>query len=249
MVGCSDLIMRVLQRGLLTGCLLLPAVLCLQEAHAIQEDVVLQEEPLDGRAFFEKLVKRYRNLVHYIEKTRIEEVYEDELADTPPINRSMQVMVEIRDDQLQVERPGLLDDAVKSVVGQPQEASEQDLWLLPHMALRFTDDPLLEFRKGIEEGFEPTELRVVSHEEREFLQLELQSHALNEDEPVARFELLVDPERMLIEKINGEQHLPNGLEYRTSLDIEVTHVFDRQISTDRRTLDGQDERPPQTPEG
>ena len=94
-----------------------------------------------------------------------------------------------------------------------------NLWLAPHMALRFTDDPLKEFRLGVKEGFTPTKAEHVTVEKKQWVRLELKSGDGLSEDYTARFDLFVNLQSMLIERIEGEQRLPDGAEYRTTLDI------------------------------
>ena len=128
-----------------------------------------------------------------------------------------------------MERPGLLDDAIRTVTEHSEPASEADLWLLPHMSLRFLEDPLKDFRKGVDEGFVPSEASIVNVDNRQLVRLELCSSTSDTDLTEARFKLFIDPDRMLIERIEGEQQLPNGMAYSTSLEIDTLHVFEGEI--------------------
>ena len=192
---------------------------------------VVQEDTIDAAVFFHTLVQRYRKLIHYVEETQVEEVVQDLAVDSPPIRTRTQVRVEIVNGQLNVDRPGVVDDAVQALVPQSGSATEEDLWLLPHMNLRFAEDPLHEFRRGIEEGFVPEEANIVSVDDRQLIRLELRSNTGEEEPAKATFELFVDPKRMLVERIEGEQLLPGGLSYRTRLEIEPVHAYGGEPST------------------
>ena len=201
-------------------------------AHANNDgQEVVQEDTIDAAAFFRTLVQRYRTLIHYVEETQVEEVVQDLAVDSPPIQTRTQVRVEIVNGQLNVERPGIADDAVQALVPQSESATEEDLWLLPHMKLRYSDDPLEEFRRGIEEGFVPEEANIVRVDDRQLVRLELRSNTGEEEPAKATFELFVDPKRMLVERIEGEQLLPGGLSYRTRLEIEPVHAYGGEPST------------------
>lgn len=223
MLSCSE--PALLRRVAVIACMVMFTIGPVHIAPAANDTSTVQEEPIDATAFFQSLVDRYQNLVRYVEETRVEEVTVDFAVDSKPIRTSTQVRVEIENGRLKVERPGLLDDAIKTVTAQSDPASEADLWLLPHMSLRFADNPLMDFRRGVDEGFVPAEANVVNVDNRQMVRVELRSVKNESADIEAKFELFVDPERMLVERIKGEQQLPGGLMYRTDLDIDPIHAY------------------------
>ena len=92
-------------------------------------------EELDPAAFFDKLVERYRRLSGYVEETEIDQETSDPVTGDPPLRVHSRVRAEIVEGRLLVERPGLVDDAVRTVAGEEftpaSGASDADLWLLP----------------------------------------------------------------------------------------------------------------------
>jgi len=241
--------MRILLIRVLLGCVVIQAMPGVSSLCAAQEEIDSQEVSVEGEAFFQRLVDRYGRITHYIDRTRIEEVIEDAATGAPPIRTTTKLKVEFRDERLDVARPGLLQEALDTVVEAQEDISGQDLWLLPHMALRFTDDPLMEFRRGIDDGFEPTGVGMVGDEEQPLVRLELTSRAHDENGPLARFELFVDPQRMLVERVIGEQQLADGLAYRVQLEIEPVHVYDSPDSPDLRDREGSEGDPVQALSG
>ena len=179
-MGCSEKV--PLRRLALIASLLMFTIGSAEFAHANNDDQeVVQEDTIDAAVFFRTLVHRYRTLIHYVEETQVEEIVQDLAVDSPPIQTRTQVRVEIINGQLNVERPGLADDAVQALVPQSESATEEDLWLLPHMNLKFAEDPLNEFRRGIEEGFIPEEANIVSVDDRQLVRLELRSNTGEEE--------------------------------------------------------------------
>ena len=93
------------------------------------------------------------------------------------------------------------------------------LWLAPHLILKFTDEPLMELREGIEEGFTPTSVEQVLLGDKPMWLLQLQSGDGLSSGFDAKFDFFVNPDSMLIERIEGIQHLPDGSDFITTLDI------------------------------
>ena len=73
MRACS--IPAFFRRCALFGCLMLFSVVYVESVVADDETQVIQEQSIDGEEFFRSLVQRYRKLVHYVEKTLVEEVF------------------------------------------------------------------------------------------------------------------------------------------------------------------------------
>ena len=181
---------------------------------------------LDPIRFFKRLVDRYRSIEDYVEETEIERITHDPATDDPPIRMRTRVRAEVRDARLIVERPGLLDDVGRSLTSSKPGATAQDLWLLPHLRLRFSDSPLEEFRPTEEGGFRAAEADRVVVDDREMVRVELRAGGEAESGPTdARFSLLVDPERMLVERVEGEEWLPGGLRQQTTLRIESIRML------------------------
>lgn len=189
---------------------------------------IMPAEELDPEAFFDRLVERYRRLTGYVEETEIDQETSDPVTDDPPLRTHSRVRAEIIEGRLLVERPGLADDALRTIGGDQvtpaSGATDADLWLLPHMGLRFIDDVLREFRDGVEDGFTPVEAELLDTEDGELVRLELRSGEAVGDPSEAVFELFVDPERMLVQRLRGWQVLASGLEHRTVIRIAPLHV-------------------------
>ena len=56
--------------------------------------------------------------------------------------------------------------------------------------------------------------------------LELKSGDGLSEDYTAKFDLYIDPESLLVERIEGEQRLPDGADYYTSLDITPITAID-----------------------
>ena len=179
---------------------------------------------LDPLAFFERLVERYRVLSAYEDISRVVQITTREGQN--PHRVETRIACKIDNDALRIETPGSqvrggigLDTPLKKSPAMDALVLRYNLWLAPHMALRFTDDPLKNFRLGVKEGFTPTETEHVTVEKKQLVRLELKSGDGLSEDYTARFDLFVNLQSMLIERIQGEQRLPDGAEYRTTLDI------------------------------
>ncbi|MCZ6810384.1 MAG: hypothetical protein O7D97_00135 [Planctomycetota bacterium] len=175
-------------------------------------------------ALFDQLVERYWRLSAYEDLTHIVQITTRE--GQAPHRVETRIACRIDNDTLRIETPGSqvregigLDTPLKKSPAMDALVLRYNLWLAPHMALRFTDDPLKEFRLGVKEGFTPTKAEHVTAEKKQWVRLELKSGDGLSEDYTARFDLFVNLQSMLVERIEGEQRLPDGAEYRTTLDI------------------------------
>lgn len=195
-------------------------------AHSWEEDTPwLIEDPVK---FFDRLVDRYRELKNCREDVRVERVTIDPESEDPPLKSVVRVVAEVRDDQLTVRSSDLLDE-VLDLVGAAEDqrsdgALESDLRLLPHLRLRFREDPLEGFVGGEVDDLRPAELDRVMVEDRELLRVELRSGESGASDTT--FSLFVDPESMLVERIEGEAWLPGGLHHQTTVQVEARELQD-----------------------
>lgn len=178
----------------------------------------------DPGVFFDRLVERYRGLDAYRDTAEV--VYVTEREGEEPRRVESRIVCEIQGDRLSVKTPASqvreaigVNSAVPRSPAMETMVLRYQLWIAPHMALRFTDDPRRQLRAGVEEGFTPTRVEAVAERGRTLLRLELLSGEGLSEEHNARFELFVNPATLLIERIEGEQRLPDGAQYRTTLRI------------------------------
>ncbi|MDC0429017.1 hypothetical protein OAL71_00410 [Phycisphaerales bacterium] len=182
---------------------------------------------LDPILFFKRLADRYRAIDGYVEETEVEQVTNDPATEDPPIRTRTRVRAEVSDSRLHVERPGVLDDFARALSPPAAGAAERDLWLLPHLRLRFSSNPLEQFRKSEGAGFRAAEADRVMVDDREMVRVELRSGGEGESgSSDATFSLFVDPERMLVERVEGEEWLPGGIRQQTTLRIESMQLRD-----------------------
>lgn len=188
------------------------------------------ESALDPRAFFEQLVARYRGLRSYRDTSKIVQVTQH-LGDERAHRVETEVETDVSEGQLRVQSPasqlreslGLLVPFRRGPV-LPRTAQQYDLWLLPHLMLKFADRPLEQFREGVPEGFTATEAAPITIDDKPMVHLELRSGDGTSGHSNATFDLYVDPDSMLIERIHGQQRLPDGGNYETMVNIHPTHA-------------------------
>ena len=188
----------------------------------------------DALAFFQSLVDRYRRLVAYEDVADVVQI--TTRPGEEPQRVETRIAVTIQDNKLRVETPGSqvrdgigLDVPLKTSPAMEAFVQKYNLWIAPHMALRFTDEPLQDFRLGVDEGFTPTKIETVKIDNKSMVHLQLTSGDGLSEDYTARFELYVNPESMLIERIEGEQRLPDGADYRTTLDITPIRADESQV--------------------
>jgi hypothetical protein len=209
-----------------------------QEATAAGEDV----ETATGRApdeaapqpapFFEAVAERYRRLTAYEDVADVAEVIAR--AGRPPVRVETQIACKLDGEGLRVVTPGSqvregvgLDLPIDTSPAMEALVLRYNLWLAPHMALHFADEPLKDLRLGVPEGFVPAAAGIAVVDDKRTVHLELESAdspSAADGEGTAKFEFWVDPESMLIQRIEGRQRLPDGADYRTTLDIKPVRV-------------------------
>jgi len=178
----------------------------------------------DATLFFDRLVEHYRSLDVYDDTAQLVETTHRDGETSARVETTMACHVaagELRVNTLAREVRDSLGMAVPVKTTPPMKDSLRkfDLWLAPHMALKFTETPLKEFRAGVDEGFTATEVASVTIDEKDMLHLALRSGDGRSDHCDAKFDLYINRESMLIERIDGEQRLPDGASYCTTLHI------------------------------
>lgn len=195
------------------------------ESEERQFSPIVLETRLDPAQFFDQLVHRYRALTAYSDRTRIIQITRDH--DQEKLKRTeTEISSDFSDGKLMVESAA---SQLRSHLGlnipirQTEEISELSskyrLWLLPHLSLKFSEKPLEEFREGVSEGFTATDAAEVTVDDKPMVHLELTSGDGLSGDYNARFDLYIDPESMLIERIEGRQRLPDGGDSETTFQI------------------------------
>jgi hypothetical protein len=182
------------------------------------------EEVIDPVCFFEMLIARYRCLEAYEDIARVIQI--TERSGERPLRVETMIGCEIQDGRLLVETPGSqirrtvgLDVHFRSSPAMEETELNYNMWLAPHMALRFAEEPRDRFRPGTAAGLTPIEAESVTVDEKPMVHLQLESGEGQPRSDEARFDLYVNPDSMLIERITGQERLPDGASYETRLEI------------------------------
>ena len=194
-----------------------------------EDDLSLREQrsndEIDADAFFTALAERYRSLTAYRDTVEVVQVTRREGEEPHRVETRIACVIE--DGTLRVETPGSqvreamrLDVPVRMSPAMQALQLRYNLWLAPHLVLRFTDKPLAEFRLGVEKGFKVIGAEPVVVRDRQLVHLTLQSAETDgEAKAVSRFDLFIDSALMLMVRVEGRQRLPDGADYHTMLDI------------------------------
>jgi hypothetical protein len=83
----------------------------------------------------------------------------------------------------------------------------------------------------VDEGFTATGAESVTIDNKPMVHVELKSGDGSSEDCQAKFDLFVNPDSMLIERIEGEQVLPDGANYSTTLQITPGEVASPQAET------------------
>lgn len=195
----------------------------------------VRSDRADALAFFESLVDRYRALVAYEDVVDVVQI--TTRPGEEPRRVETRISAIIQDDNLRIQTPGSqmrdgigLDVPLKTSPAMEAFVQKYNLWIAPHMVLRFTDAPLQDFRLGVDEGFTPTITETVIIDGRSLVHLQLKSGDGLSEDYTAKFDLYVDPDSMLIRRIEGQQRLPDGADYSTTLDITPIRAEEGQVT-------------------
>lgn len=181
-------------------------------------------------AIFDTLVQHYRQFVDYEDRTAVVETVTRESQE--PHRVETRIACRIENEHLRIDSPGA---QLRGGVGLPGPVARSDameslalrynLWIAPHMALRFKEDPLAEFRLGVPQGFVVAGAEQTTWHDRPLVRIELKAagepSADAPDAVPAQYDLWVNPDSMLVERVTGSQTLPDGAQYATEMDIEV----------------------------
>jgi hypothetical protein len=188
------------------------------------ESLIRDGSRTEALAFFQRLVERYRALHRYTEEAEVEQVTDDPATDAPPIRTRAKVRAEVDDRELTVESSSLLDAVSDTLRPSEDGATDAELWMLPHLRLKFDEKPMESFRPATRTPFRASEIDRVRVDDRELVRVELLSGETGA--PDAKFSLYVDPDRMLVERVEGDEWLPGGLRHRTTVRIDAQEVHE-----------------------
>lgn len=186
---------------------------------------------LDPIAVFQRVVDRYRKIESYKDSASVVQVTQRQGAESSRVET--QINCEFAQGKLHVKTPtsqvrdGLgLSLPVKSSKEVRDAQLRYDLWLAPHMALKFTNQPMKELRAGVEEGFTATQAESVTIDNKKMIHVALRSGDGTSEDCLAKFDLYVNSDSMLIERIEGAQKLPDGASFSTTLRITPMEIAD-----------------------
>jgi hypothetical protein len=179
----------------------------------------------DPEAFFFQLVERYQSLASYGDNVRVTQTIARDGQDPRKIETNLECRI-VEDGEARVRTPasqlargvglrtGYFSPAMKRL------QNRYDLWLAPHMAM-FSTTPLERLGEGFGddvEGLAATEVNEVTIDDKPMHQLTLSTEPV-EGEVTTSFDLFVNADSMLIERIEGARPLPDGSSLQTTLDI------------------------------
>jgi hypothetical protein len=185
----------------------------------------MELDPIDPDVFFDQLVRRYRGLTGYRDTTRHVQVTSADGLQATSIETTMQCSIE--DDELQVRTAGSqvaravgLETLLAHSPAARALRQRYQLWLAPHMALRFAGEPLEALRGG-QRGLRPALAESVQVQDRELVHVQLveQPDASGADRESASVDIFVDPQSMLIHRVQTQETLPDGTHCATTMDI------------------------------
>ena len=181
-------------------------------------------DDLDPLEVFNKVVDRYHRLLTYRDSVWLVQTTQRQGETVSSAETSLSC--EIAHGKLHIQTAGSalrgslgIDLPITKSPALEKARLRYDLWLAPHMAMKFAKQPLKDFRAGIDEGFTATDAQAVTIDNKKMVHLALKSGDGLSEDCAAKFDLFINPESMLIERIDGEQRLPDGANYQTTLHI------------------------------
>lgn len=221
--------------GILTLLVALPLVSATEKDHKDIKPLKGEDEKrldldaahIDPDLFFEKLVQRYREISTYRDTTQLVQI--TRRTGERDLKQETSLICEVVNDELTVRTPArqMREGFGMSLPFRKSEALKQmehryQLWLAPHLTLRFAEEPLRELCEGLVEKFTPVLTERVVRDNRPMVHLELRSGDGLSELSEARFDFYINPTSMLIEHIDGLQHLPDGSDFITTMEIQPT---------------------------
>jgi len=211
----------------------------------------------EATRFFEQLVDRYRAIIRYADTFRFEQVIGSADGDQRSTTRTkVAARSRVEGCRMEVEtdtdriwgllagdgspdpKPAGAGDEVDRARGALRR--ERDLALAPHLSLRFLETPLREFQSDDDEAFRATGIASVRHEDRDMVRIELRSGGASPGSASSVIGITVDPDSMLIRKVDGEEQWSDGRSRSTTLSIEPE---DAAVTPEVPSTDGEPDEP------
>lgn len=180
---------------------------------------------IDADTLFGKLVDRYRGLALYQDSVKLaHRTVERTAQPSSSVQQSMGCTVD-----------GTTLAVISSALGTGGSCDAQDasplaklelarqLWTLPHLALRFAEEPLRSMRGGCG-TLVPTQVDEVTIDQKQLLRL----HLTSERDPTGAVEvsceestvdLFVNPQSLLVERVEHSHTIAEGVRYEATLEI------------------------------
>ncbi len=137
---------------------------------------------IDAQAFFEGLVDRYRRLADYQDIVDVTEVVTRK--GQPPHRLDTQIACRLDGEKLRVTSPGSqvrrgagADLPLAKSPAMSELILRYNLWRAPHLAIRFLDKPLEDFRVGVPQGFIAASAQYTVINQRDMVQLKLRARS------------------------------------------------------------------------
>lgn len=189
---------------------------------------------IDPGLFFDQVVRRYRDISVYEDSVLIEQVTARDGA--AAVREETHVQCAITDQGAlnvitpgeQVRRGSGLGHLLRGTPAAEEIKRRLDLWMAPHLTLRFEDKPLERFRSGVQEGFTPVKAETVTVRDGELIRLELRSGDGLSGDFRAMYEVFVNPDTLLIMRVRGVQVMPDGANLLTDYTITPRSVVTRE---------------------
>lgn len=183
--------------------------------------------------FFDRVVQRYHDISTYEDSVVIEQITARDGAAAVREETHVQCTISQEGDldvttpAGQMGRRSGLNRLIRSGPLAEKLQRRLDLWLAPHLTLRFEDEPLERFRTGVYEGFTPVKVETVTVKDEELVRLDLRSGDGLSGDFRAMYEVFVNPDTLLIMRVRGVQVMPDGANLLTDYTITPRRVVTR----------------------
>lgn len=196
-----------------------------------QQSMAAEQRAAEARAFFDRLVQRYQALTGYRDSASLVQVTTRQ-GQSPQEVRT-QIACAIERDELCVSTPSSqparvlgLEALLEISPAAKLLRHRYQLWLAPHMTLRFTPQPLREMRGGVESELRPVVAEHVVIDEKSLVHVQLQGDRGGETSMRSSVDLYVDPDSMLVQRVESWQTLADGTQCAMTLDITTEYADD-----------------------
>ncbi|MFO0826907.1 MAG: hypothetical protein U0572_02065 [Phycisphaerales bacterium] len=191
---------------------------------------------IDPAEFFRSLVDRYRTLTEYQDSVKLEQRTVERSSSVQSAPVASAIDCSVRNDRLALRTSDLRAETMRSALPWTSECDARDgsplgrmrlasqLWLLPHLSLRFAEEPLRSMQ-GAGGTLVPMTVETVTVGEKSLVRLHLVSR--HDDAPSggaassrdATVDLFVNPRSMLVERIEHSRELAEGVRYEATIEI------------------------------